>query len=255
MSNEQQEKCTEALRQSMALGPAGAENWSLFRANNFKERIIIADIDLSKARLMRYDFGHCYFTRVNFEGANLSGCDFSYSIFRGCNANNSNIEGANFRSVDMSQDGLSLDTDKFDETTKIYLENDHIPKEIHPGLVSMANQARAIQTWRRKKYKKWYVKSMLYVTDSGYSVRNLMLISLAVVVLFAAVFAKINNISNGVCENLENGLKYSIGYFLSINAFEPDKAVFFVGSVESFLGMVFFSIFTAILVTKFFGKS
>ena len=255
MANEWQKECTERLKEFIRSGPDGPAKWQKFKSINWQKRIIIADADLTIRRISGYDFSYCYFVRVNFDNSNLSNCDFSYSIFRECTANGSNVEGSNFRSADMKGNGLALQTHKFDDSTKFLVEKANLPDFLHQGLRSMSAQACAARDWRYKRTQSPLVKFCLYLTGNGYSLKMMPGIAIVIISIFSIIFTLIQDCKIQLNQRLITGFRHSLGYFLNINSFDPDSITFFVGSIESLFGIIYFSVFTAILVTMFFGKA
>ncbi|WP_421837222.1 pentapeptide repeat-containing protein [Novosphingobium sp.] len=255
MKNQWQEECTKKLEECILSGPDGASKWQKFKSSKWPKRIIIADVNLSSRRISGYDLSYCYLVRVILDNSNISDCNFSYSIFRNCTANGANVEGANFRSVDMKEDGLELKTHKFDDSTRFLVEPNNLPYALHPGLRSMAAQACAARDWRYKRSRSLLARFFLYITGNGYSLKRMPFVGGVILVLFTVIFTLVQDCKIALNDRFIIGIRYSIGYFLNINSFEADKTVFFIGSFESFLGIMFFSILTAVLVTMLFGKA
>jgi len=243
-----QEQCTHTLKTAVEAGRSGCTEWETFRVQMLDQtrRIIIADASFDGLSLANFDLSRCYIIRTTFRSANLSGANFSQSIFRQCDATDANIEGAKFRAADMQVDGLSLMTKRFDSETEFEVEANHLPDNIHPGLRNAAVRARHERLWRNRKSYSWTVRAMLWLTQHGFSLCRLACVGVAIVALFALLYWR----SGSTIAVLT-----SVGYFLSLNSTFPEGWLLAAGSLESLIGMLFFAVLTAILISMFYDKN
>ncbi len=241
--------CTDKLQKSVTGGRDGAKQWEFFRAsidpNDPTKRIIIADAVFDRMSLQGYDLSRCYIVRTSFLDSNLSNANFRLAIFRSSHADNANIEGAAFRGADMTGDGITLNTDRFSRETDFEVEQERLPDVLSRGLRAAASQARHARRWRNRKSYSLTVRMMMALTGHGYSLRWLAGIGMLIVGLFAVAFG-----IGG--QGALDAILASTGYFLGLNAAFNDGILHALGLVEGLLGMLFFAVLTAILVSMFF---
>lgn len=242
-----QVECTKALEKAVAAGRKGREEWEAFRAQipTGDPRIIIADADFSGKSLQGFDLSRCYITRCRFTAANLSSCNFSQCLFKQCNATDANIEGANFRDADMQGDGLVLNGCRIDGATQFEVPPEKQPDMLPKGLADLAAKARYERLWRNRKSYSPVVRTMLWLTQHGTSLNRLALLGLCVVAAFSLMFW----ISG---DRLLPATLASMAYFLNLDAAHSSGWLALVGIIESLIGLIFFAVLTAILVSTLF---
>ena len=231
------------------LGRSGAQPWSEFRAALASmepaQRVIIADANLDNATLCEYDLSRCYIVRTSFVNADLSDTNFRQTIFRACYADNANIEGANFRGADMSGDGITLNTRRFSSATNFEVDQAHLPDVLSPGLRSAAAKARNARRWTNRKSYSPVVRLMMVLTSHGYSLHWLTAVGLAVFLLFSSIFC-----CGG--QSIWDAMIASAGYFLGLDSAFKGGIMHALGLLEGLLGLLYFAVLTAILVSMFF---
>lgn len=247
-----QKTCTEALEQAVASGRNGRQNWEAFRARIPETlRIIIADADFSGKSLAGFDLSRCYITRTNFKASNLSGANLSQSIFRNCDATGANIEGANFRDADAKGDGLILLDCRDNPDTVFDISPQALPSLLPQGLLDAALRAHHERRWRNRKSYSPPFRFVLWLTRYGFSFSRLVAVGGVVVAGFAVCFF----IAAGPNSTLAGAFLQSFAYFLNLDAAHSAGWLLFIGQVEALIGLLFFALLTAILVSNFLEKS
>lgn len=244
-----QVQCTDELKESVRSGRNGAARWEAFRAaidpGDPANRIIIADAVFDNISLENYDLSRCYIVRTSFNNANLSGTDFRQAIFRSCQAKNANVEGALFRGSDMTGDGITLDTNHFNEHTDFEVAPDRLPDVLSAGLRTAALRARHARRWRNRKSYSLSVRCVMALTEYGFSLHRLAILGAVVIVAFSLIFVALG-------ERPPHATLSSVGYFLGLDSNFTDPFLHAFGLLEGFLGILFFAVLTAVLVSLFF---
>jgi len=245
-----QEICTNALKAAVGAGRRGPEDWEAFRRQHpdMTQRIIVADANFDNESLSGFDLSRCYFARVSFVGANLSNADFRQAIFRSCDAKGSNIEGARFQRADLFGDGLRLTDTRVSEDTDFEVDIDKLPDELDPRLRGAAFQARNDRRWRNRRSQSKVVGFILWLTRYGYSAWPLTLAGVLVLLLFSGLFYLLGQ-PPGVAALA------SAGYFLGVNSLFKEGVLLALGLLEKLVGLMFFAILTAVIVSLFFEKN
>jgi hypothetical protein len=246
-----QQECTQALHAAIAVGGTpGRTQWEAFRdtARQDGKRVLIADSSFNGMGLEGFDLARCWIGRSTFVAANLTNVQFVQTIFRDCDATDANIEGANFRFADMAGDGLILLTDKYNDLTNFDVAAEKMPDSVAPGLRIAAGVARRKRRLQYYRSNSRLVRAMLAVTNYGFSLKRLCLLGSVIVVAFAICFWFLG-------QPPINAALGSVKYFLSVNDSFQSPVLSAIGSIEALIGMIFFALFTTILVSLFLEKN
>ena len=246
LPGEWQKVCTSALLDAVDHPHERLERWTAFR-KKATQRVIIADEIFDGKSLVGVDLSRCFIARCSFRRSNLSHVNFAQSMFRNCDAHEANIVGADFSSSDMRNDGLSLDTDKFDDSTRFDVEEAFLPDLLHDELRFMAFAAKASRRWKLEKHKSALHSVIQFITGGGFSMIRIALVGLVLWVLFAAGFLYGGDSVSGAAQS-------SASYFLTIDTPHNDDLLSWLGILESLVGILYFSLITAMLIALYLDR-
>jgi hypothetical protein len=245
-------ECQDGLRVALDMGGTlGQEHWQALRQKwitQKKERVILADLDLSGEDLRDYNLSRCWIGRCSFINSNLSGANFSQSILRDCDLTGANISGTSFYAADLASPNNRLIHTRFDDTTNMEVNRSQLAPEMDRALVDMAEAAWRRTDWRRRRSKSLIYKLLSFITDYGFGLGRVGLSAVFTVVAFATIFymADLQTSAGGA---LLISARYFIGledYYSSSNAL-----LSLIGIGEAVLGLGFLAVVIAIFTSKF----
>jgi hypothetical protein len=148
----------------------------------------------------------------------------------------------------MKADGLVLKDVRFDDDTAFEVKRAFLPDEIPQGLVHASIRALSKRRWRYSKSYSRPVRFMLWLTGHSFSFHRLVFAGVAVVLVFTGLFTFGGS-------GLFAAFLASLSYFLNANTTHPPGLFLALGLLEALLGMLFFAILTALLVSTLFDKN
>jgi hypothetical protein len=247
-----QEVCQDGLRVALDIGgTAGQEHWDDLRQKwltQKKDRVIVADLDLSGADLRGYDFSRCWIGRCCFVDANLSYTNFSQSIFRDCDLTGANIGGASFYAADLRHPNNRLIRAHFDGATNMEVNRGQLAPEIDRALSDMAEAAWRRTDWRRQRSNSLIYRGLSFLTDYGLGVGRVAVAASIIVLLFALGFYIADSEITAVGSFL-----VSTRYFLSLEDHyaATSELLSLAGNAEAMLGLIFLAVIIAVFTSKF----
>lgn len=145
-------------------------------------RIVLADLDLSRADLTGFDLSRCYFARVKFCHAQLNRTNFRQAIFRNTDFTGALLLDADLSAVDLRSCNLNFATPVSDI------------RGVRPWLAEKIESAQyrsdhSVNT-RSVFLRGWYA-----VTEHGSSLKSLGAISLLTIVAFGLIYYAIQSVS------------------------------------------------------------
>jgi uncharacterized protein YjbI with pentapeptide repeats len=245
-------ECQDGLRVALDMGGAtGEEHWRALRQKwltQKKDRVILADLDLSGADLRDYDLSRCWVGRSSFINANLSGANLSQSILRDCDLTGANIRGTNFYAADLASPNNRLIHTQFDNATNMEVNRSQLAPEMDRALVDMAEGAWRRTDWQRRRSKSLVYKLLSFITDYGFGFGRIALSAGFTVVAFAVIFCMADPQTT-----VGGALLISARYFIGLeDHYSASNALLsFIGVGEAVLGLGFLAVVIAVFTSKF----
>jgi hypothetical protein len=148
-----------------------------------QRRIIVADANLTNAKIAELDFSHCYLARPNFRGADLQNCDFSFAIFRGGSLIDANAGKANFESADL--EGTRVERLQYNNDTKLNFSRFRPAGAVSTQLDDRVAQQSRVASGKNEPFVR---QALNWLTNYGFGIGRILLLSGVVVLLFAAIY-------------------------------------------------------------------
>jgi hypothetical protein len=247
-----QQECQDGLRVALDMGgTAGQQHWADLRQKWLtlkKERVIVADLDLSGADLRGYDLSRCWIGRCSFVNSNLSCANCSQSIFRDCDLTAADVSGTNFYAADFAHPNNRMIHTRFDDSTNMEINPGQLAPEIDQALVDMAQGAWRRTAWTRKRSKSVIYQLLSFITDYGFGFGRVAVAAALIVMGFAVLFYGADPRVSAI-----DSLLISTRYFIALEDHysATNAALSFTGIVEAVFGLGFLAIVIAIFTSKF----
>lgn len=247
-----EQECGDALQSCLGIGgAAGQASWANLRQKWLTEkrnRVTLHCIDLSGKDLRGYDLSRCWIGSCTFISSNLSGVNFSQSIFRDCDLTRANIRGASFHAADLAHPGNKLLQPQFDGATDMEVNRGQLAPQMDSALVDMAEGAWRRTAWRRRRSTSLPYKALSFLTDYGFGFGRIAVGAMFAIVTFGLVFYMADRqVSAG--ESLLISARYLIG--LEDHYSATSLWLSLVGVAETTCGLVVLALVVAIFTSKF----
>jgi hypothetical protein len=225
---------------------AGSTRWLHARQKLLaggQPRIILADLDLRRANLKGFDLSRCYLTRVDFQDAELSGTNFRQSICRHTNFGRSYLHAADLSLVDLRLCNVNFAT----PVTDI--------RGIRPWLAEKIEIAQ-YRSDNSVDTKCWLLKQWFAITGDGSSLRTLCVTSVALILIFGAIFYGIQNRLNEKIfadhMSIAQAVEYSALVFMNSgpSLMSSNFWVVFAMTLEVAFGIAILALFIASLTRR-----
>jgi uncharacterized protein YjbI with pentapeptide repeats len=260
-NNQWQDTCARGLLDALNIGGgAGRLQWSVLRQQwltQGESRVTLIDLDLTERDLRGYDLTRCWIGRTRFVRANLSGADFSQSIFRGCEFDGANIRKASFNDSDLSDEAASgpnrMTNIRFDRATDMEVRRGMLASAMDQALKDFANTAWRRTDWLNRRSRSPVYRFLTFTTDYGFGVGRFFVVALSVVVCFSGIFyfatSHLTDRKVTFAESFLNSMRYFIALSDPYETIHPILSA--LGILEASLGLVALAMLIAIFANKF----
>jgi hypothetical protein len=245
-------ECQDGLRVALDMGgAAGQEHWGCLRQKwitQKKDRVTLADLDLSGQDLREYDLSRCWIGRCSFINSNLSGANFSQSILRDCDLTGANIRAANFYAADLASPNNRVIHTQFDDATNMEVNRGQLAPEMDRALVDMAEGAWRRTAWQRRRSGSVVYKLLSLITDYGFGFGRIAGAAVLTLIAFAVLFY-MSDLRATAGDSMLISARYFIG--LEDHYSATNALLSLVGVSEAILGLGFLAVVIAVFTSKF----